>query len=178
LASLAAQLRRNTPETQNDPSRYLPEAIQAAAQLWGWSRAKISELHMIEGGRKFWEEKKKKALENVTPPKSFPVTVDKMMHGLLPKRNVADRKRICQDFFGSLFPWLFPGMKNLSPEALDQNVTNFVERRFEESLTEPQWKRYVSLFQIWFPAYQRDLRRGKAKKAAISRQAKKLEKSS
>jgi hypothetical protein len=158
LASLAAQLRPNTPEAQNDPRSHLPSLVLTAADLWKWARAQVSSLRAAEGGEVFLKESKEKILKKVKPPKKFPVTLDKMVQGLLPKRSATDRDRIAKDFLG----------------ACEKDWHEAFGLEFETiKIDEPKWKHYVFLFHTWFPAYQRDLRIKKASKAAKSLQLKK-----
>jgi hypothetical protein len=159
LSSLAVQLYRNAPETKN-----VTDVIQLALEFWMYSNAKISGVQAFEAYQKFLDESKKKILEQIKPPKKFPVSHDKMIHGLLPKRDKASRKKICAAFCRSFYNSDFPN--------LEHNIKSFVDRRFEKSLTMDGWKQRVFLFQTWFPAYDRDVRIEKAKKAAASRKPK------
>jgi hypothetical protein len=170
LASLAAQILVNMPEAENDPRRYVGDSVQAAAELWYWAKAKVSELHEVEWLTTSLLERKKRALENVKPPTDFPVTMEKTIQGLLPKRSAKDRIRICRHFFDGFLKLIFPEMQELSEDVLNANVEFFMDHLTLETLTREQWERFAFYFQTWFPAYQRDLRKGKARKGGKMRQ--------
>jgi hypothetical protein len=169
LASLAAQLRRNTPQTQSDPLSNIPESVQAAAQLWDWARGQVSSLHVAEGGRKLMEEKKKRSLENVKPPKKFPVSLEKMIQGLIPRRSRTDREKICRAFGRVIHHKVIGGV-------VTENSLKAFEHRFEEWIQKPAWEHLVFIFKTWFPTYQKDVASEKARKAAKSAIQKKNEK--
>jgi len=171
LASLATKLIPNRPEAFNNISIYLPESVKAASELWNWARAQVSTLRETEEGQKYLSQLRKQVLEKAKRPKRFPVSMDKMIRGLIPNRSVDDRERICRDFLRSVLPTR--SLEELSPQRLEANVEAMMAERFNDTLQEGNWEHLVFMFQMFLPEYQKELRTKKAMKAAQSRPSKK-----
>jgi hypothetical protein len=163
LASLAAQLYRETPEGQKTFVKDAQWAVQKAETLWKLARLQAWSMRRGELAQNQMLEKEKKLLENVKRPKVFPISFEEMIQGLIPKRSVRDRKQICQKFLRT-----YEGEIKGETEYAEEAKAN----SGEAVITATNWSTHAARFLIWYPAYQRDVKVGRARKAAQAKQKK------
>ena len=180
LASLAVKFYIDSPEAHKDFPKHLNLAVQKAETLWLLSRDKISLMRKADDVRTFWEERTKKVMENVKRPKSFPISVDQMIRGLLPKLGRVRRDKLCEVVARCFQHLFFPSSPLNSATATDEydrRTRDVITNRFKKLIDEPLWRKFVLEFQTWYPAYQRDVRSEKSRKAAVAANRKKNENS-